>query len=86
MAQLKGTTAFVASQTYTWEFENDDKKAESKDVVVSPKEVTQKLSENDVISETSGGKSGKYMTSARPKDGKKESVGSAGEEAKVWVG
>jgi hypothetical protein len=31
----------------------------------------QKLSENDVISETSGGKSGKYMTSARPKDGKR---------------
>jgi hypothetical protein len=40
IAQLEGTTAFVASQTYTWEFENDDKKAESKDVVVSPKEVT----------------------------------------------
>lgn len=46
----------------------------------------QKLSENDVISETSSGKSGKYMTSTRLKDGKKESLGNAGEEAKVWVG
>jgi hypothetical protein len=40
VAQLEGTaTAFVVSQTYTWEFENGDKKADSKDMEVSPKEV-----------------------------------------------
>jgi hypothetical protein len=41
IAQFEGTaTAFVASQTYTWEFENSDKKIDSKDVEVTPKEAT----------------------------------------------
>jgi hypothetical protein len=36
-----------------------------------------------MVSETNGGKSGRYTTSTRPKDRGKKSMGSAEEEVKV---